>query len=134
MMDHSGDDSPVLGSPPPPPDEVWLRAMDHALDPWTVPDDSLVPEHPRSVEAADDLGGPSDHDGHTGAPDHHPDTDAEGAHEGGGGDDADGRGPGAHGGDAHGSDAHGPGAHGEGAHGDDAPGVETDVDVPGAPW
>lgn len=65
MIDHSGEDQPVLGDPPTPPDDVWARALDHALDPWAAPDASLVPSEdltPSADDAAADQAG-APHDG-----------------------------------------------------------------------
>lgn len=82
MIDHSGEDQPVLGDPPPPPDEVWARALDHALDPWAVPDATLVPSEDLPQHADDPPGHPDDpHDGPVDdAPSAHPDLAAETDH------------------------------------------------------
>ena len=45
----------MLGEPPLPPDAIWSRALDHALDPWAVPDGYLVPADGVSASAANDL-------------------------------------------------------------------------------
>lgn len=85
MIDHSGEDQPVLGDPPTPPDDVWARALDHALDPWAAPDASLVPSEDPTPSADDDA---ADHasDPHDepadDAPTEHPDhLAADPAHE-----------------------------------------------------
>ena len=60
MIDHSGEDQPVLGDPPTPPDDVWARALDHALDPWAAPDASLVPSEDPTPSADDATTAPAD--------------------------------------------------------------------------
>ena len=93
MIDHSGEDQPVLGDPPTPPGDVWARALDHALDPWAAPDASLVPSEDLPLPADDDAaasdagddpagepdaGAPTEHADHLAAePVHEPDAHAD---------------------------------------------------------
>jgi len=56
-IDEDDPDDRVLGDPPPAPEEVWRRAMTHALDPANSYDPELVPDQPGAADdrQADDL-------------------------------------------------------------------------------
>jgi hypothetical protein len=53
VNEWENEEQSVLGDPPPLPDTVWEQAMTHALDPWAVPAQGLVPDPGENAGSVD---------------------------------------------------------------------------------